>query len=204
MRIETSEYCLLPNILTLSRLAAVPVLHLLFFFDRFVSFSVLYVLAGLTDLLDGYFARKKQMVTSVGQRLDSVADIAFGLSTAYFLFTRMSTLHAVNRTLVAVMVLLGVAYLATALIKFGRINLVHTNLFRVAGASVYVCFVVSFFFEPLLLTRLTLLLFCLSFIESIYIFLVYGEVDPDLRYFWQARKKRMGPYHTDGYPTARR
>ena len=67
----------LPNIITLARIAAVPVLVMLLFEDdRQVSFWAAFVfsLAAITDWLDGYLARKMQVVTVLGKFLDPLAD----------------------------------------------------------------------------------------------------------------------------------
>lgn len=116
----------------------------------------------------------------------------FYLSTAVFLFLRTSGLLARNHTLLAAVMTLGVAYLAIALVKFRRVNFIHTNLFRATGCLIYLCFVVSFFVEPQLLLKVTIVLLCLSFLESILIFLVFGESDPDVRHLRQLRRKLPG------------
>lgn len=70
----------LPNSLTLSRLFMVPVLILLFYIPYFRTFSgsmilvLFFVVASLTDMLDGYMARKWSQVTALGKFLDPIAD----------------------------------------------------------------------------------------------------------------------------------
>ncbi|MDA3903629.1 MAG: CDP-diacylglycerol--glycerol-3-phosphate 3-phosphatidyltransferase [Desulfuromusa sp.] len=67
----------LPNILTLSRIAAVPiVVFLLLFESRQNCFWAAFVFtaASMTDWLDGYLARKWGIVTILGKFLDPLAD----------------------------------------------------------------------------------------------------------------------------------
>jgi CDP-diacylglycerol--glycerol-3-phosphate 3-phosphatidyltransferase len=67
----------LPNSLTLFRVACIPVLVLLLFFPHKVtSFlaAVVFGLASLSDLLDGFVARRQQLVTNFGKFLDPLAD----------------------------------------------------------------------------------------------------------------------------------
>ncbi|MBN1958179.1 MAG: CDP-diacylglycerol--glycerol-3-phosphate 3-phosphatidyltransferase [Desulfuromonadales bacterium] len=67
----------LPNILTLSRIAAVPVVVLLLLFESKQNCfwaAVVFTAAALTDWLDGYLARKWGIVTVLGKFLDPLAD----------------------------------------------------------------------------------------------------------------------------------
>lgn len=67
----------IPNILTLSRIAAVPVVvFLLLFESRENCFwaALVFTLAAITDWLDGYLARKWGIVTILGKFLDPLAD----------------------------------------------------------------------------------------------------------------------------------
>lgn len=192
--IDFRELKLLPNLLTLSRIVLLPVLYLLFFLERITVFLVLYMLAGMTDMADGLIARRMGLVTRTGQFLDSVADIAFNFSTALFLVWRIPRISQEHVVLLAVLLMLGIVYLVLTAVKFGRFHFLHTNLFRAAGVAIYVLFVISFFVEPIFLSRIVILLLIFSFAESILICLIYGEVDPDVRYITRAGKHRK---HSD-------
>ena len=67
----------LPNILTLSRILAVPILVFLLWkpapYDYLITF-VLYCLVGITDYFDGYLARAQGKISKLGQFLDPIAD----------------------------------------------------------------------------------------------------------------------------------
>jgi CDP-diacylglycerol--glycerol-3-phosphate 3-phosphatidyltransferase/cardiolipin synthase len=67
----------LPNLLTLSRILAVPLFVILMWKANWVGYSAafaLYCLAGLTDYLDGYLARAQGTVSKLGVFLDPIAD----------------------------------------------------------------------------------------------------------------------------------
>jgi len=67
----------LPNLLTYGRIAAVPALVATFYFDgmtaRWVGLGI-FIIAGITDFLDGYLARALDQQSSLGRMLDPIAD----------------------------------------------------------------------------------------------------------------------------------
>ena len=68
----------IPNILTSLRILFVPVLIIVFYFFplewRYLASAVVFAIAGGTDWLDGYLARKLGQLTPFGAFLDPVAD----------------------------------------------------------------------------------------------------------------------------------
>lgn len=67
----------LPNLLTLSRIVAIPVLVALFFVPGEAAkwaALILFALACVTDWFDGYLARTRRQISALGRFLDPVAD----------------------------------------------------------------------------------------------------------------------------------
>jgi cardiolipin synthase (CMP-forming) len=64
----------IPNLLSLMRLALVPVFLVLMLRDQFVWALVILALASFTDWLDGFIARKFNQITELGKVLDPAAD----------------------------------------------------------------------------------------------------------------------------------
>jgi hypothetical protein len=64
----------IPNLLTFSRLVAAPVIGYLVLHDQHAWAVGLFVYAGLTDLVDGYIARRWNQQTVVGTVIDPMAD----------------------------------------------------------------------------------------------------------------------------------
>ena len=66
----------IPNILTLARIALIPVFVVVYLAmpnDAWIA-AAIFVLAALTDWLDGFLARQMKAVSSFGEFLDPVAD----------------------------------------------------------------------------------------------------------------------------------
>jgi len=73
----TGQVLTLPNLLTLSRIAAVPVLIALLWFPGFSTYLAAFILYGViafTDWLDGYLARRMGTASKLGAFLDPIAD----------------------------------------------------------------------------------------------------------------------------------
>lgn len=67
----------IPNILSLFRMCLVPVFVLVFFsgHDHAIAYAAaVYFLAGATDVLDGFIARRFNLITKLGKILDPLAD----------------------------------------------------------------------------------------------------------------------------------
>jgi cardiolipin synthase len=85
----------IPNALTVFRITLIP-LYLYVFFSSFpyhveIAFSVL-ILAGITDVVDGYIARKYKQVTTFGIMMDPLADklMMMAVIASLFLTERIS------------------------------------------------------------------------------------------------------------------
>ena len=71
----------IPKLLTLARIAAVPVLILFLYEGRYGAALAVFVLAGVTDGLDGWIAKRFKCVTRLGSILDPLADKILIVST---------------------------------------------------------------------------------------------------------------------------
>jgi CDP-diacylglycerol---glycerol-3-phosphate 3-phosphatidyltransferase len=74
----------LPNILTLARIGLAPVIALLPFIEGYwpkVIAFVIFLAAAVSDVVDGYLARRSKQVTDLGKLLDPAADKALLIAT---------------------------------------------------------------------------------------------------------------------------
>lgn len=70
----SSRIVTVPNLLTVFRMVLIPVFVSLLFYQRFVIALVVFVVAGLTDGLDGLLARRFDQKSQLGTILDPIAD----------------------------------------------------------------------------------------------------------------------------------
>ncbi|MBM7562544.1 CDP-diacylglycerol--glycerol-3-phosphate 3-phosphatidyltransferase [Fusibacter tunisiensis] len=79
----------IPNILTLIRLILVPIFLIIYFSNienAHLYALITYILAGITDILDGYIARKYNLITAIGTVIDPLADKLMLLAALTALF----------------------------------------------------------------------------------------------------------------------
>ncbi|HXH85759.1 MAG TPA: CDP-diacylglycerol--glycerol-3-phosphate 3-phosphatidyltransferase, partial [Nitrospira sp.] len=90
----------LPNLITLARILLIPVFVILFSTptpDRSLNAAIIFVIAAVSDLLDGYIARRTGQVTTLGKLLDPIADKLLVLSALILLVNvdRVSAMVAI-------------------------------------------------------------------------------------------------------------
>ncbi len=64
----------LPNKLTTMRMILVPVFIALYLLNYNIASAVVFIIAAFTDFLDGYIARKRNLITNYGKIMDPLAD----------------------------------------------------------------------------------------------------------------------------------
>ncbi|MEG0314481.1 MAG: CDP-alcohol phosphatidyltransferase family protein [Erysipelotrichaceae bacterium] len=92
MKIERKEIFSIPNILSYIRLILIPVFVYLYVkadnINGYVLPTIILAIAGFTDFLDGFIARKFNMITTLGKMIDPIADKLLQLAIAIALLSR--------------------------------------------------------------------------------------------------------------------
>ena len=121
---------------TSMRMAAT--LFLIFLPLKSIWFLAIYTFAGLTDVLDGWLARKSGKASEFGARLDSISDLLFYSVLLTRLFPVLfQTLPGRIWYAVAGIVLVRIAAYATAAVKYHRFASLHTWLNKLTGVAVF-------------------------------------------------------------------
>ena len=99
----------LPNKLTVLRIILMPIMVLTFYLGWYITSAVIFLLAALTDMLDGKYARKHGLVTVFGKFVDPLADKLINLAALVILVWRISqsqaTWYGIFVTIVAVVII---------------------------------------------------------------------------------------------------
>lgn len=159
----------IPNLLSLLRLALVPVLVVAACLNEDQLFLLLLGICLLSDMLDGYFARKLQQVTEFGARLDSWADMAtyammiLGLNLIWPTIFDQQFLYLVAATLSYVLPVV------VALVRFSSFPSYHTWGAKLAAVLIAPAFYLLVLYDEQTFFRLVIVFHVLVAMEEIVI-----------------------------------
>ena len=128
----------IPNLLSTSRIALC--LPLLLVDAMTLPFWVLYVIAGTTDMLDGFLARRWCVESKFGARLDSLADFVFVLAVGYKLFPWLK-LPATLWMMIGLIALVKVVNAISSFVmkhRQGQSPFLHTKANKLTGVLLFV------------------------------------------------------------------
>ena len=131
----------LPNIITLIRIAGA--LGLLLCDVTGVVFWIIYGLCGISDIADGWLARKLHAETKAGAVLDSVADICFVACCAWKLLPILE-LPQWLWLWAGVIVAIKVVNQLSALVMYGRCCFPHTIANKTTGFLLFIAVPMTF------------------------------------------------------------
>ena len=125
----------MPNIITLFRIAGS--LGLLLCDVANNSFWIIYALCGISDIADGWLARKLKCATKTGALLDSLADICFVACCAWKLLPILE-LPQWLWLWAGVIVMIKVVNQLSALVMYGRCCFPHTKANKITGFLLFI------------------------------------------------------------------
>jgi len=180
----------IPNTLSLSRLLFLPLLYILLWKNQITTFFISFSILGSTDFFDGYLARKWNQVTRLGKSLDTIADMFFYISVAYFLWVLSPEAIITNRPLLIVTFSVYALTFLVPLIKFKKAYTIHTRLLKSNAFFVYIMMILSSIMSTTFILSVILIIFLIGFLEEILIFIKFGEVDQDTSSYFNASKTK--------------
>lgn len=131
---------------TVTSMRMIATLFLLFLPLKSIWFLVIYTSAGLTDVLDGWIARKNGRASEFGARLDSISDLLFyGVLLIRLFPVLLQILPGEIWYAVLGIVLVRVLAYVTAAVKFHCFASLHTWLNKLTGVAVFLLPYVLFY-----------------------------------------------------------
>lgn len=191
MILKQKEFWTIPNILSLSRLLFFPVLLILLFDKNEKYFVILFTVSLATDILDGFIARRFNMQTKIGARLDSLADNGVYIAAVLGVFIfKYSDFQAYLHSFILFLALFLLT-LIFSLIKFGKLPSLHLYSFKIAGylqGSFFLLLFLFGFFPSYYYIMVTWSYF--AFIEHLTVQVILTEMQNDQKSLYHVLKKR--------------
>ncbi|MCQ2017678.1 CDP-alcohol phosphatidyltransferase family protein [Clostridium butyricum] len=168
----------LPNTITLVRIICS---FLLFSLKPFsVSFFIVYTICGLSDVLDGYIARKLRYISEAGASLDSIADVIF-------IFSMMIIIVPIFKwswwmlVWIGIIILMRLNSLLIGFIKYRALAFLHTYSNKMTGFLLFCFPFIHYIFE----LNVTVCILCgvatVSAIEEILINIISDELSRNIK-----------------------
>lgn len=184
----------IPNCITAMRLGGTAVLP--FLEPLSAGFYGVYTFCGITDILDGWTARKLKAANELGARLDSIADLLFYAVMLLRLFPILwRTMPSSIWYAVGTVLLLRLFSYGAAAVKYRRFAALHTYLNKLTGALVFaIPYSLRFSFAAAF-CRIVCLVAIFATVEELLMHLRGGEYDGSVKSLHQqlAREKRSSP-----------
>ena len=175
----------IPNMITVSRIF-ISVL-LIFFINHTAIFILIYLLCGITDILDGYIARKTNTKSMLGAKLDSVADMfMFGMVVCIIQILGKEKGLSELYPFIALVAVIRIASLLFAVFKYHSFVMLHTWGNKLTGIFAFLSPLFLILSDKAIILYPIIILATLSAIEEGVIHIV--EKQPDLNrrgLFWK-------------------
>ena len=167
------------NFFSYLRIGFVPILIYLAFMGNYISFAIVIILGGITDALDGYFARKLNEVSQYGSDLDSMADALFVIPKALVAWLLFPEQVIQYLDVLVVLIIIFLAGIVMQLILHKKLIGFHLYSDKAAAAFSY-CFVpytLLFGLNYPLLYLFVIVVFA-SQIEELLATIMFKKIDP--------------------------
>lgn len=166
----------IPNIISAVRI--ILSFSLLFILNDINCFFIVYILIGLSDILDGLLARKLNLETKVGAKLDSFADFIFYIIIFYIFIKFFSEFLTVNhKSILIALIFIRLSNLLLTKIKYKKIVFLHTTANKVSGFLLYIFPLIILFNKNSFLLMFILIFSFAAAMEELFITVKYNEVD---------------------------
>ncbi len=128
-----------PNILTLLRFVFIPFIVVALYFNNYITAFVLLTLSAITDVLDGFIARKYNLITDFGKLMDPLADKA----TQIVILIALGLKHIVPYWILCIIALKEFIMIAGASFLYGKDLVVSSKWYGKLTTVIFYLAIVS-------------------------------------------------------------
>jgi len=134
----------IPNILTIIRFLLIPIIVILAFQDNYIATIIVLTISGLTDVLDGYIARKFNFISDFGKLMDPLADKA----TQVALLVTLTIQKIIPVWIIVIVIIKEFLMVSGASFLYGKELVVSSKWYgKLATVLFYIAIVCSLFIQ---------------------------------------------------------
>ena len=164
----------IPNTLTVIRLLLIPLIVFYIFTGNYILAFVFFTIYGITDIADGFIARKFNLISNFGKLMDPLADKLTQIATlASLVFTDIIPVW-----ILLVVFLKEFIMICGASFLYGKDVVVYSKWYgKLATVLLYIAIVISLLLKQFELTgiweQIDLAIFALALLSTIFSFIMY-------------------------------
>lgn len=165
----------IPNILTIIRFLLIPIIVISIFQGDYISGIVLFTISGATDVLDGFIARKFNLISNFGKLMDPLADKLTQIS----ILTSITLVRIIPDWILVIVVLKELIMVMGASFLYGKNVVVYSKWYgKLSTVLFYLAIVISLVTTQLnitdsLLYYIDLAIYCIALITTVFSLVMY-------------------------------
>ena len=164
----------IPNILTIFRFLLIPAILENIYIGNYVEGFVLFTISGATDVLDGFIARKFNLISNFGKLMDPLADKLTQISVLASLVIK----NVIPAWILVIVVLKELIMIVGASFLYGKDVVVYSKWYgKLATVLFYIAIVVSLITKQYEITgfwaNVDLALYCIALLSTVFSLIMY-------------------------------
>ena len=163
-----------PNTLTIIRLLLIPIIVFYIFSGNYILAFVFFTISGITDIADGFIARKFNLISNFGKLMDPLADKLTQICT----LTSLVICDIIPLWILVIVLLKEFIMIVGASFLYGKDVVVYSKWYgKLATVLFYIAIVVSLINKQFALVgiwnKLDFILYCLALITTVFALIMY-------------------------------
>lgn len=141
-----------------------------------IEFIIIYLICGISDILDGYIARKTSTISKLGDNLDSIGDFIMILIVLFILLKSIG----IPRFIVIWTIIIGIIKIISVIVvfkKYKTFEMLHTYMNKITGFLLFIFPITLTFISSDISMIIICLIASLAAIEELMINLLVDELD---------------------------
>ena len=164
----------IPNILTIFRFIFIPIIIYFIFTGNYILGFIFFTISGITDILDGFIARKYNLISNFGKLMDPLADKLTQISV----LASLVFVNIIPVWILAIVILKELIMVIGASFLYGKDVVVYSKWYgKLATVLFYLAIVISLLTKQFEVTEFwvdfSMIIYCIAVISTIFSLIMY-------------------------------